>query len=242
MGKELVWLDLCSGLGGAKPSAQRWSVERKNMPKPRIPRAYFRRSDRAPRCQKCGRIHKHRTEAQCRRKKKIRTSHPYQNRVNKEGKRLYAPYGYRTTIERFGHLLTWLEMTGSERYVTSRRIAGAHHRNDFWRELGYPNLVRARTALKENATARLKAGQISPQRKALYRRIAAGEIKGHTGRRDEEKARIFSEGEREIQETQARPQSPRPMLGGILPAGLYSPEYMMRREMRILEVMRRCPA
>jgi hypothetical protein len=200
---------------------------------------YRKRKDRADRCH-CGRIHKRVSPENCRRKKKQWSNGPREKHVNAQGQKLYAPYGYLTTIAKFGRLLTWNEMSWKERRPTALRIRGGHNRNRYWRERGYPNLVNARAALKKKQEARLRAGQITPERKARLRRVAAGEIAGSIRDRDAENARIFIEGEREIQRA-ALPGSSRPLIGGILVAGSYDPKYLERREMRLLDIMGRMP-
>jgi len=199
---------------------------------------YRRRTDRAPRCGRCGRCHKRFTEAQCfrRPKRRKRGPSPRVRRVNELGQKVYAPYGYLTTIQRFGHLLTWSEMTGKEQYVTSLRIKGAYNRNKYWRDLGYPNLVNARAALVKYREERLREGLLPAEKARRLERVVSHEAEPRSA--DETRAaQIYEEGR--LERARVRDGS-RPLLGGLLVAGNYDPEYLMRREMRILDVMSRC--
>ncbi len=144
-------------------------------------------------------------------------------------KRLYAPYGHDTTIRKYGHLLTWSEMTPHERGRTSRRIMGGHTRNRYWRAKGFPNLTKAREMQALKREERLKAGVLTNER---LRRIVAG-LAQPKDAREARDLELFRSGQQE--------RKPTVLLGDIPVAGLCDPAYLMRREMRILDVMGRCP-
>jgi hypothetical protein len=148
--------------------------------------------------------------------------------VRREEKKpkIYFPYGRQAPGK------TWAEMTWKERYVTSRRIFGGHRRAAFWRELGFPNLVIAREAARKYREERLRAGLLPPKRVARLQRIVDREVRPEDAN-EARAAEIFESGKSERQRRQ--------MLGDLLPAGNYDPQYLMRREMRILDVMSRCP-
>ncbi len=156
----------------------------------------------------------------------------FRRRRHRPRKKIYYPYGHLTTIRRFGRGLSWTEMNGREKWVTSRRIKGAHTRNKFWKGLGYPNLVNAREASRKYREERIKQGRLSPQRLARLRRVAEQEVQPA----DANEARAA-----ELWESGKVERSRRVILGDLLPGGLYDPQYLMRREMRILDVMSRCP-
>jgi hypothetical protein len=149
-----------------------------------------------------------------------------------QGRRLFAPYGHNTTIRKFGHLLTWNEMNGRERAITRKRLQGCHTRNRYWKAHGYPNLVKARATAAENRRKRLEAGILPAKRKKRLDRVVAGEVKA-VDIYEVKAAEIYGRGKEE--------RRLNPMLGGLVATGLYDPEYLMRREMRILDVMSRCP-
>src|SRR5208283_2593535 len=132
-----------------------------------------------------------------------------------DGHRLYAPYGHDTTIRLRGHLLTWKQMTKSEQGRTSKRIRGAHNRNKFWKALGYPNLQRARDAHQKYLAERVKAGLLSSKQTTRLNKIAAGELQPADAR-EAMTVDLFEAGKRERERG-------RPMLGVLLPAGLYDP-------------------
>jgi len=156
------------------------------------------------------------------------------SRRNEKGEKLYCPYGYRTTIAKFGHLVTWKEMSPKERYVTSLRIKGSRNRNLFWKSLGYPNLKKALEVRMANREKRIKEGILPPKRVKRLEKIVAEEVKP-VSVKEERTAELWLSGKVE----RVRKAS---IIGEILPTGLYDPAYLMRREMRILEVMGRCPA
>lgn len=140
--------------------------------------------------------------------------------------KIYFPHG------RHAPGKTWSEMNGKERYVTSRRIFGGHRRAAFWRELGFPNLVKARDAARKCREERLRAGLLPAKRTARLQRIINREVRPEDAN-EARAAEIFERGKAERQRLV--------MLGDLLPAGLYDPQYLMRREMRILDVMSRSP-
>jgi hypothetical protein len=190
---------------------------------------------RNPRCHRCGRCHPAYPNPRCR--IKVRARNRYKARYDKDGHKLYAPYGRATTIERFGKLLTWNEMNGKERKVTALRIKGARNRNKFWRALGFPNLKKALAAQKRYREERLKAGLLPVKKLARLERVANQEVPAVSP--DEARAaEIWLSGKVERKEQRVR----KVLLGDLLPAGNYDPAYLMRREMRILDVMSRCPA
>jgi hypothetical protein len=156
----------------------------------------------------------------------------FRRRRHRPRKNIYYPYGHLTTIRRFGRGLSWTEMNGREKWVTSRRIKGAHTRNKFWKRLGYPNLVRAREALRTERERRIRMGEISPKRRRRLERI----VESHVAPRDPNESRdaeLFERGKQE--------RDQRRILGGLVPAGLCDPQYLMRRELRILDAQRRSP-
>lgn len=118
--------------------------------------------------------------------------------------KIYFPHG------RHAPGKTWAQMSGKERWVTSRRIIGGRHRAAFWRELGFPNLERAWEARKRACERRRRLGITGRGKTLTQPRV------------------------REIQRDEL-------LRRNLLPAGLYDPEYLMRREMLILDAQRRSP-
>lgn len=119
--------------------------------------------------------------------------------------KLYRPYG------RCGPAKKWSEMTGPERWITSRRIFGGRRRAAFWRKLGFPNIDCAVEARQRQREAQRRLREQVPMREPIEGPVAGS----------------------------ASPLVRRLMLE--IPAGLYDPAYLMRREMKILDLARRCP-
>lgn len=125
-------------------------------------------------------------------------------------------------------------MNPHERGITSRRLKGAHTRNRYWKAHGYPNLKKATAARLAKREERIRVGIVpvkGARRVKRFERLVAGVVEP----RDANEAReleIFASG-REQRKTNV-------MLGDIPVAGLCDPAYLMRREMRILDVMSRC--
>ncbi len=153
-------------------------------------------------------------------------------RRHRPRKKIYYPYGHLTTIRRFGRGLSWTEMSGREKWVTSRRIKGAHTRNKFWKRLSYPNLAKAREALRAKREKQIGMGEIPPKRRRRLERIVSKELEPRDASESRD-AGLFAQGKQERER--------RRILGDLVPAGLYDPQYLMRRELRILDVERRCP-
>ena len=189
---------------------------------------------RNPRCQRCGRCHPAYPNPRCR--IKVRAINHWFAQYNEKGERLYRPYGHKTTIAKFGKLLTWKEMNWKERHVTALRIKGGRNRAKFWRALGFPNMRKAREAAKRYREERIKAGLLPVKRGARLERVANQEVPAVSA--DEARAaELWLSGKVERKERRVA----KVLLGDILPAGSYDPAYLMRREMRILDVMSRCP-
>jgi hypothetical protein len=85
-----------------------------------------------------------------------------------------------------------------------------------------------------NREKRIKEGILPPKRVKRLEKIVAEEVKP-VSVKEERTAELWLSGKVE----RVRKAS---IIGEILPTGLYDPAYLMRREMRILEVMGRCPA
>ena len=197
-----------------------------------IDKPYEPRTDRKPHCPRCGRRHTQYPVPRC----KIRPKKKFFGKREHNGVKAYAPYGYNTTIRKFGHLLTWNEMNWKERHVTMLRIKGARKRNRYWKLHGYPNLKKGTQVLLANRAAKLKAG-IAPKRRT--RRLEKIVNQGIPASSPDEAraAELWLSGKIERVERHRATV----LLGDILPAGSYDPAYLMRREMRILDVMSRCP-
>ncbi len=164
------------------------------------------------------------TEPEPRSEKKLLENNSVR-RLEKKYK-IYFPHGRRAPGK------TWAEMTGKERYVTSLRIRGGRGRAAFWRKLGFPNLVKARDAARKYREERMRAGLLPPKRVARLQRIVDHKVRPEDAN-EARAAEIFERGKSERQRSQ--------MLGELLPAGNYDPQYLMRREFLILDAMRRSP-